>query len=104
MNAATLAVNGKAKASEKWLQHSVKEFFTAINWEQHPPEIHEIKQATIQGSDRPIPLTLSVGQFLNCIPWEGVKTAESTPQVVLDLEGTTTAVSDFTLDDFSSLF
>lgn len=105
MSPSPVTLNSKTTASENWLTHSVQEFFSAINWELNAPEVHEVKQAVSLRSDRPIPLTFTVSQFLNCIPWEGVKTQEVvSPEPVLDLNSVTPSVTEFTLDDFSSLF
>ncbi len=98
--------NGKiAGIGQEWLQRSVGEFFTAINWDLQPLEVQQIKQAgeaVWQGSKEPLSQMLSVTQFFSCFAWEGNKVAAPVPDTSKPAaqEGS----NEFTLDDFSSLF
>lgn len=107
MNLATLTRNGSSPhgsapigSTKNWLQSSVQEFFSRINWEDAPLEVQELKLHALQGSDTPLSLTLSVSQFFAAIPWEGTPIAPQTGNQV-ESESTENA---FTLDDFSNLF
>ncbi len=89
----------------EWLQLSVQKFFTAINWEDRPIEIQEVKLSTLEsafaGTPTEMSLTLKVGQFFGAIDWEGNAIAQA-PSVEPILPEKTD--NDLTLDDFSSLF
>lgn len=99
-NGKTNGLNGSTPPSKPWLQQTVHQFFTAFNWEGHPPEVQELKLTALQGHDGSLSLTLTVSQFFSAIAWEGNAIA-TTPTP------TTSAASsneDFTLEDFSDLF
>lgn len=101
-------VNGSAAVSKSqaWLQMSVQKFFTAINWEDQPPEVQEIKQnaveAAAQGYDAPLSLMLSVSQFFAAFPWDGNSVA-MTPLSFAPAPAASES-DGLTLDDFSGLF
>lgn len=101
---AVASPNGTAAVAEsqKWLQSSVRNFFTNFNWENHPPEVQELKVSALQGSDVPLSLTLSVSQFLGAIAWDGASVAAPAQPEAPASESP--SAKDFTLDDFSSLF
>jgi len=82
-----------------WLQSSVQEFFSTLNWEDLPPNIQQIGEVTSQYSDAPLSLDLSVSRFFAAINWEGaaIAAAVSTPTQ-------SSSADSFTLDDFSDLF
>ncbi|MBC6422584.1 MAG: hypothetical protein GDA43_15410 [Hormoscilla sp. SP5CHS1] len=95
--------NGKIPGKRKeWLQRSVGEFFTGVNWDLQPLEVQQLKQAAWQGSLEPLSQMLSVTQFFSCFAWEGSKVAAPVPETSKPAaqEGS----NEFTLDDFSSLF
>ncbi|MBW4519598.1 MAG: hypothetical protein KME16_07845 [Scytolyngbya sp. HA4215-MV1] len=91
---------------QAWLQMPVQKFFTAINWEDQPPEVQEIKQnaveAAAQGNDAPLSLMLSVSQFFGAFPWDGNAMAMNPP--ILSIASSTFEADGITLDDFSDLF
>jgi hypothetical protein len=87
---------------QSWLQLSVQTFFTGFNWEDQSPEVQELKLQSMQGSNTPLSLTLSVHQFFGAINWEG---AAATPSVtVATPTQPVPKANDLTLDDFSNLF
>jgi hypothetical protein len=96
--------NGFIPAAEppSWLQSSVREFFSACNWEDQPPEVQELKLTALQGSTEPLSLTLSVRQFFGAIAWDG--NAVAAPPPAESPSSASAPVDEFTLDDFSSLF
>jgi hypothetical protein len=88
--------------SDSWLQSSVQSFFTALNWEDSPPEVQEAKIASAQpGNTDPLSLTLSVSQFFAALNWDG--TAIAAP-IVSEQPTLQPAADNFTLDSFSDLF
>lgn len=103
MMSMTLPSTNSASSHVKrdWMKQSVQQFFMAVNWENQPSEIQELKQSTFN-QHQTLSLTLKVSQFLNAIPWEGRMIA-TMPQP----EGSTPVKSGtnaFTLEDFSGLF
>lgn len=86
--------------SEAWQQSSVQTFFSRFNWEDSPPEVHEVKQAAARHSTEPLSLTLSVSQFFAAVNWEGTAIAAATPQPTAPVQ----KADDLTLDDFFNLF
>lgn len=92
--------NGSAAyvPSEAWLQASVQSFFTAINWDDNPPEVQQVRLAT---DNSPLSLTLSVSQFFTAVNWDGSAIAAPTP---VQPSVVAPKATDLTLDDFSSLF
>lgn len=94
--------NGASHQPQSWLKQSVQQFFTAINWEDHAPEIQNLRLATVRGESQPLSLQLTVSQFFSAISWEG-DTVAMPPKPVI--EPVSEAESNaFTLDDFSDLF
>ena len=89
--------------AQSWLQSSVQTFFTGFNWEDHSPEVQELKLQSLQGSNTPLSLTLSVNQFFGAINWEGVAAAAPVA-VPASTSQPVSVANDLTLDDFSSLF
>lgn len=87
-------------ASEVWIQSSVQTFFSGFNWEDNPPEVHEVKQAAVLHSTEPLSLTLSVSQFFAAVNWDGTAIAAATPQPAAPAQ----KPDDLTLDDFFNLF
>ncbi|PZV14410.1 MAG: hypothetical protein DCF22_09080 [Leptolyngbya sp.] len=100
MNSLIAIANGSTSMNTgNWLQSSVQEFFSTLNWEDLPPNIQQIGEVTSQYSDAPLSLDLSVSRFFAAINWEGVAIAApvSTP-------AQSSSADSFTLDDFSGLF
>lgn len=94
--------NGASHPSQPWLKQTVQQFFTAINWEDHAPEIQNLRLATVRGESQSLSLQLTVNQFLSAIPWDG-DTVAVPPKPAI--EPVSEAESNaFTLDDFSDLF
>jgi hypothetical protein len=103
MTALTLTqLNGSqaSKPMDSWLQSSVRDFFTNLNWEDHPPDV----QVAAQPLDTPIAETLNFGmsvcKFFASFNWDGAEIAAPVSVEVLP----TASESGFTLDDFSGLF
>lgn len=82
-----------------WLESPVQEFFSALNWEDLPPNIQQIGEVTPQYSDVTLSLNLSVSRFFAAINWEGAAIAAP-----VSAPSETTSADSFTLDDFSDLF
>ena len=98
--------NGRSeeRTSSHWWQASVQDFFSSINWEMHPVEVQEFKQAQLQGSTKPLSLTLSVAQFFSCMAWDGQPVVAPDFADSQNLEIPREETDDLTLDDFSDLF
>lgn len=101
-----LLENGKSEAqiSANWLQTSVQDFFSSINWEMAPVEVQQFKRESLQASPELTSLTLSVARFFSCIPWEGQPVIAPSFAESENLEIEQEESEDLTLDDFSSLF
>lgn len=103
MTSLTLSPNNGAMpigSPQSWLQSSVQQFFSRVNWDDNPPEVQEIK-LTSQASPGPLSLTLSVNQFLAAFNWDDttIAAAPSQPSIPVPSDN-----RDLTLEDFSSLF
>jgi hypothetical protein len=100
MTGRTLPAPPLDRSSRSWQRSTVQTFFANFNWENHPPEVQEIKLQA-QTTQSPLSLTLSVSQFFAAINWDGntIAAAPDTGLVALPPEA-----DDLTLDDFSSLF
>jgi hypothetical protein len=93
----------KPHASPAWKQQSVQQFFTAFNWDDHPPEIQELKLTVAQQpSNQALSMTLKVSQFFAAVNWDGNAIA-ATPTYG-DIPPETPANDGLTLEDFSDLF
>ncbi len=94
-------MNGSSASlpSTDWLQSSVQEFFTALNWDDLPPISQSESQAFHQGTE-PLTFEMSVSRFFTAIPWDGnaIAAAVSLPQ------SPPSTADELTLDDFSDLF
>ncbi len=96
-----------AHANRSWLRQTVQQFFQQINWEDHPPEIHILRQPTAEGQDPSLSLLLTVNQFFSAINWEGHSVAMSPNPIAESFpitDSTTEETDPFTLEDFSGLF
>lgn len=90
-----------------WLRQSVQQVFSSMNWDDHPPEIHELKTAASEtiaqgGQAEPLSLTMKVNQFFATFNWDGAAIALPTPPA--NSVEQTSPGDAFTLDDFSDLF
>jgi hypothetical protein len=104
MTALTLPqTNGSQAGSpmNSWLQSTVRDFFTTINWEDRPPDIQPLVALPLEEStDEPLNLGMSVCKFFGSFNWDGA-------EIAAPVKVQPTAFppqSDFTLDDFSGLF
>jgi len=106
MSTVTLAaLNGNASKPADWLQWTVKEFFTHVNWSDQPPEIQAIQITTLEGGTPELSLQLTVSQFFNAIPWDGKVAAAPVAAEVLVAEDAPPAVKpDLNVDDFADFF
>jgi hypothetical protein len=86
------------------LSKSVQQFFGAINWDNQPLQVQQLRQSVIETASAAALLDpkLPVKQFFAAINWEGLA---ALPVVVPPSQDPEPAKSDsLTLDDFSSLF
>lgn len=106
MSSATLVPqNGTAPKPPVWASLTVQEFFRAVNWEDNPPEVQEIKLNLSQGENTELSMMLTVGQFFEAVNWEGTAIAAAPIPNEPGLEAPLAApVMNFTLEDFSDLF
>ncbi|MDX2239404.1 MAG: hypothetical protein NW224_01860 [Leptolyngbyaceae cyanobacterium bins.302] len=103
MSALTLPqMNGSrvSKPSDVWLQSSVHEFFSGINWDDHALQAQADSQAMADAGQDPFSLEMSVSRFFATINWDGSTIAAPTPVEPPRATGN----QAFTLDDFSDLF
>lgn len=98
-NGSTPSQTNGATSPQTWLKCSVQQFFNAINWDDHPPEIQRLRLATTQDGPQLLSLALPVSQFFSAIQWDG--DAASSPQ---PLPPAPSDADTLTLDDFSDLF
>jgi len=100
MNTLMAIANGSGSTNtSNWLYSSVQEFFSTLNWEDLPPDPQPIGEVTLQYSDAPLRLDLSVSNFFAAINWEGAAIAAA-----VSAQPQPTSAESFTLDDFSALF
>lgn len=93
-------------STTSWKRQSVQQFFTAFNWDNHPPEVQELKiSAAQQGVYQPLSLALKVKDFFTAFNWDdsAIAAAPKSPET-LPNSGNGKADDDFTLDNFSDLF
>ncbi|GAB4376106.1 MAG: hypothetical protein Kow00121_22700 [Elainellaceae cyanobacterium] len=94
--------NGSHLHQSIWRQRTVQQFFTSVNWEDHSPEIQELRQSSSNGH-RSLSLDLKVSQFFNAIDWEG-STIATVPHYQESAAAQGSGADAFTLEDFSDLF
>ncbi len=112
MSPLTLAHNNGSAAiapSPAWLQESVREFFTNINWENRvivqptpAPTLELLDDLGTAPVGIQLHLAMRVNEYFGAIPWDGLPIVAAPPpveEVVVEQENT-----GFTLDDFSDLF
>lgn len=88
------------RAADDWLQATVQDFFSKINWDDHPPEVRPSTLSLTDDSPPPFSLEMSVGRFFAAINWEGNAIAAPAPIE----QPKVTHKTEFTLDEFSDLF
>lgn len=94
------AMNGsKAHIAEQdWVQTSVREFFSQLNWDDRPLNPQETDLGPV--SSQALSLDMSVSYYFSAIDWDG-----STIAAPISISEPPSAPSnDLTLDDFSNLF
>lgn len=100
-----IPASARLPMTQEWLQQTTQSFFGAFNWDDNPPEVQELKRATIENNGGPLSLTLSVGQFFATINWDDSAIAKPpTSPSPLSNESDVGTASPFTLEDFSDLF
>jgi hypothetical protein len=85
-----------------WGTLTVQQFFRAVNWEDNPPEVQEMKMTASEEEGAALSLVLTVGQFFSAVNWDGSAIAAA-PLTPTPAEPPT-PVNNFTLEDFSDLF
>lgn len=91
-------MNGSSsKAADAWLQSSVQEFFSNLNWDDQP---QRSVQSAPSVEDEPLGLETSVSRFFAAFNWDGNAIAAPPPTKQLPVKQS----KDFTLDEFSDLF
>jgi hypothetical protein len=101
MNHVVAQANGAAAKSSDWLQQSVQQFFSAVNWNDRPSVIQHLLLNTELETAQTPSLFLTVNQYFGAFDWEGRNVAaplKSSTKPVAE------AKDEFTLDDFSDLF
>ena len=88
------------------LQSSVQAFFSAINWEDNPPEVQRLRQEAIPQAGsastvKELTLSMSVSSFFAAFNWDNATIAAA---VSAPVEAARPKPKDLTLDDFSDLF
>ena len=98
--------NGHRPTSDQsWLEVTVRDFFTQVNWADQPPEIQAIQITTLEGTAPEMSLQLTVSQFFQSIPWDGKTVAA--PAVAEELMGDASPPPSgdaFSVDDFADFF
>ncbi len=108
--------NGSAKGmqspgtqSDDWLQRSVQQFFQTVNWEGRvlsPPPAQELADdvAPMSFTPNPLDLTMSVTDYFNAIPWDGVPVIAALIPSDEPEDMSSVADQEVTLDDFFGSF
>lgn len=100
-----MPTNGSSSHAKSWMQQSVQQFFSGFNWEDHPPEIQNLRATAGQRGDEPLSLILTVSQFFGAVNWEGGAIAAlPSHSIEQAASASPTGIDAFTLDDFSDLF
>ncbi len=100
MNHALSQTNGASDLSQGWLRQSIQQFFTAVNWDDQPLEIQNLRIASSQEEAQGLSLFLPVNQFFSAFNWDGSAAAPLKPTRPTEKP----AEDGLTLDDFSDLF
>jgi hypothetical protein len=109
MNLVSLpATNGAgsllANRSNSLAHLSVKQFFSAINWENRAPDLQKLKLAdSAQDEGKPLSMMLNVNQFFNAVNWDGVAIAAA-PFSAEPPGGKQQDAGNLTLEDFFTAF
>jgi len=92
-------------AAESWLRQTAREFFSGINWDDHPPAFQELKLvANADGNGTSLSLLLTVQQFFSAINWEGTAVTPNPTPPMPNPEPSFNGSNNLTLEDFSDLF
>jgi hypothetical protein len=102
MNSLLSQTNGFAAHADRqsWLQSSVQQFFTGVNWDDHSVEVQKIKLTGTGDTPIALSLTLSVGEFFSAVQWDGATIAPVATVEVPDAA----PIEDLTLDNFFDQF
>lgn len=99
------ASSAKSETSNNWLNATVWEFFTQVNWADQPPEVQAIQITALDGTAPEISLQLTVSQFFNAIPWDGKAVAAPLAlDFVTNEASPPSGSSEFSVDDFADFF
>ncbi len=114
MSPLTLAHNNGSAAiapSPAWLQQSVREFFTNINWENRvivqpasAPTLESLDDLGVAPVGIQLNLAMRVNEYFAAIPWDGIPMIAAPPPVAAEAVAVEQESTGFTLDDFSDLF
>jgi hypothetical protein len=110
--------NGSAKGMQSsgmqpdiWLQQSVQQFFQSVNWEGRvltppPAPVQELEadSAPVPAATNHLDLTMSVSDYFNAIPWDGVPVIAAPVLSDEPEDVPSVAEKEVTLDDFFSSF
>jgi hypothetical protein len=91
-----------AHSPQAWLNQTVQQFFGAINWADHPPEMEDLRLVAQPEETQPLHL-LTVGQFFGAMNWEG-RAVASSPSFAMERVADSEGDDALTLDVFSDLF
>jgi hypothetical protein len=100
MNGSKIAQPTVSQSADDWLHSSVRDFFTSLNWEDHPPDVQVATHPAELPTAEALNLGMSVCKFFAAFNWDGAEVAAPVAvQVPLSAPA-----NEFTLDDFSGLF
>lgn len=103
MNIAFNSTNGSKPQSLHWKQKSVQTFFSTFNWDDHSPQVQELRLTASQKfSNQPLSLALKVSEFLGTVNWDGNAIANTSN--LLKAFTMESPSNTFTLEDLSDLF
>lgn len=95
------ARSGDNQSNHAWLQSSVTEFFSAINWDDKPPEVYAATLPSRDAAAESLSLEMSVTRFFGSFNWDGIAIAAPAPTLPTP---EAKPKKNFTLDEFSDLF
>jgi hypothetical protein len=101
-NGSQAYTNGHGSGSA-WGTLTVQQFFRAVNWEDNPPEVQEMKMTASAQEGASLSLVLTVGQFFSAVNWDGSAIAAA-PTPSVEPTDSESPATNFTLEDFSELF
>ena len=105
MSNSAASLNGSATAAvSNWLEWTVREFFTQVNWADQPPEVQAIHISTLEGETPELSLQLSVGQFFSSIPWDGKAVAAPVTETPVMESAPASDSGEIDVDAFADFF